>query len=511
MFTLENFMKLLSFPCVICLVFLVGSNKSYSQSSTEYPTIYKDSTNSFMELSGMASSSSRTPFWIQSNQFGIVPRTSPSGSVNIQLENFWSLNTSDRKNKWRVGVGIQAVGNITKESKLLLPQVYGTLRFKNWELFVGRKKQWVGLADSTLGTGSYAWSNNAMPIPKIQLGTTGFVAVPFTKSYVSFSAFYSEGLFENNRPITSNLKLHQKALYLRLGKATSRIKLYGGVNHQVQWGGKSPYQTINGAMPTGFKNYINLFFGRSGDSNVGKENDFDNRNRIGNHLGTVDLGMEIETYESTWFLYRQNIYEDGSLFGFNNLIDGLNGIRLRRKNSYGSNFSINEALIEFLYTKDQGGPNFNYVYGDPNATRGSLGRDNYFNNTQVRDGWSYYDRTIGTPFITPTSETQWKYPKYADSFTSNNRVAVFHIGLNGTLLQKVMWTSKFSYSSNIGTYDAPFVTKPTQFSGLLMLQKRTKILGGSTIKGSIAADLGKLYPNTYGFTIGIRKEGILGY
>jgi len=483
--------------------------QSYSQPNTKFPIVYQDTTDSFIEVLGMASSTSRTPFWIQANQFGIVPRTSPTGTLNIQLENFWSLNSSDQKNKWRIGGGIQAVGNLTKESKLLLPQIHGTIRFKNWELFAGRKKQWIGLADSTIGTGSYAWSNNAMPIPKIQIGTVGFVSVPFTKGWVSFNAFYSEGKFENGRPITSDLRLHQKQLYLRLGKANSRLKLYGGMNHQVQWGGKSPYETINGRMPTGFKNYIQLFFGRSGDANVGSENDFDNRNRVGNHLGTVDLAMEVESYESSWFLYRQHIYEDGSLFGLKNLIDGLNGVRYRRKHSYGSNFSVTEALLEFLYTKDQGGPDFNYLYGDPNAVRGSLGRDNYFNNTQVRDGWSYYDRTIGTPFITPTSETQWKYPKYADSFTSNNRVAALHIGLKGAIIQKIMWTSKFSYSSNIGTYDAPFTSKPTQFSGLITMQGKINLFGGTILKGSVAADLGELYPDTYGFTLGLRKEGLL--
>lgn len=489
--------------------FAALTHNSYSQTNAKFLPMYKDSANSFVELTGMASSTSKTPFWLQANQFGIVPRTSPTGSLNVQIENYWSLSNSKKANNWRIGLGVQAVGNLNKQTKVLLPQAYGSLRFKNWELFAGRKKQWVGLADSTLGTGSYAWSGNAMPISKIQIGTLGYVSVPFTRGWISFNTFYSEGLFENNRPITSDLNLHQKAFYLRIGKSDSKIKLYGGMNHQVQWGGKSPYQTINGVMPTGFGNYINLVFGRSGDSNVGRENDFDNRNRVGNHLGTIDIAMEIDTYNDSWFLYRQNIYEDGSLFGFKNLLDGLNGIRFRRKNSYGSNFSINEALLEFLYTKDQGGSEFNYVYGDPDAKRGSLGRDNYFNNTQVRDGWSYFDRTIGTPFITPTSDTQWKYPKYADSFTSNNRVAVFHIGLKGTLMQKVLWTTKFSYSSNTGTYDAPFPTKPTQFSGLLTMQGKINLFGGTILKGSIAADLGELYPDTYGFTLGLRKEGLL--
>jgi hypothetical protein len=277
--------------------------------------------------------------------------------------------------------------------------------------------------------------------------------------------------------------------------------LYGGFNHQVQWGGKSPYYTKDGQMPKGFKNYINVVTGKARTNTLTAQ---DSTGRVGNHLGSVDLGLEIETYGTTIMFYRQSLYEDGSLIWLSNFNDGLNGVRITRKNSYGANFEIMQLVLEFLNTKSQGGP-----INDINGIRQNLGKDNYFNNAQVRDGWSYYNRTIGTPFITPTSDTQWKWPKYADSFTSNNRVSVLHLGLRGTLMQKVIWATKLSYSSNSGTYDVPFVNSPTQFSGLLTMQGKINLFGGTILKGSIAADLGKLYPDTYGFTLGLRKEGLL--
>jgi hypothetical protein len=488
---------------VICLLFLSISFSCFSQVDLKSSPLYTDSTHSYVEIIGMGSTTSRTPFWIQANQYGIVPRTSPAGSIRAGFEKFWNISGSQSINKpWRFGIGVEAVGNMADNSKLLLPQVHGTLRFKNWELFVGRKRQLFGLADSSLGTGSYIWSGNALPTPRIQLGTVGFVKMPFTKGWASFLFSYSDGYFENNRPITSGLKLHQKQFYIRLGKATSRIKLYGGVNHAVQWGGNSPYQAVNGKMPDGLKNYFKAV--TSQRFPTGDDLDlFDTSNRVGNHLGSIDAAIEIESYGTSWFLYRQNVYEDGSLFHLTSLQDGLNGIRFRRKNSYGSNFQIIEGVFEFLNTKSQGGGN--WVYGNGKLS----GRDNYFNHTQVRDGWSYYNRTLGTPFITPTTDTEWKYPKFADSFSSNNRVSVYHIGLKGTLLQKVTWTTKLSYSSNSGTYDAPFLTNPTQFSGLLTLQGKINLFGGTILRGSIAADLGKLYPDTYGFTLGLRKEGLL--
>lgn len=484
---------------IILTFFLVKPLQVFSQNSA-LSEPYADSVSSFIEFQGFGSSNSRTPFWIQANQFGMVSRTSPTGSAHIGLEHFWGLSSSG-KNNWRVGLGVEAVGNLNKQSKFLLPQLHGTIRFKNWEFFVGRKKQWIGLADSTLGTGSYAWSGNALPIPKIQLGTTRFIALPLTKGWISFSGFYSDGLFEKNRPITSDLKLHQKALYFRLGKANSRLKLYGGFNHQAEWGGKTPYYTKDGQMPNGFANYINVVTGKAHTKTPTAQ---DSTGRVGNHLGSVDFALEIETYGYTFYFYRQNLYEDGSLIWLSNIKDGLNGIKITKKNSYGANFEINQMVFEFLNTKNQGGP-----INDVDLVDTPLGKDNYFNNAQVRDGWSYYDRTIGTPFITPTSTTKWKWPNYADSFTSNNRVSVFHLGLKGTLLRKVLWTTKLSYSSNSGTYDVPFINSPTQFSGLLTMQGKINIFGGTILKGSIAADLGELYPDTYGFTLGLRKEGLL--
>ncbi|TKT92956.1 capsule assembly Wzi family protein [Dyadobacter frigoris] len=460
---------------------------------------YSDSTVNYIEIGAFGGSGSRTPFWMQANQFGTIPKSSPAATLRSGFEKYirFGSHKNRAKNVWRAGFGIEAVGNLTESSKLLFPQLHATLRFKNWEIFAGRKKQWVGLADSTLGTGSYAWSGNAMPIPKIQIGTIGFVNVPFTQGWLSFNAFYSDGFFENNRPVTSGLKLHQKALYLKIGNKYSRLKLLGGFNHQVQWGGKSPYYTKDGKLPDGFKNYINVITGQRyflGDDLT----EFDYNNRIGNHLGSIDLGIQYIGHEYSWFIYRQNIYEDGSLSKLLNIADGLNGISIRKNNSYGANFEVSAIVVEFLFTKSQGGSVWDLET--------VLGRDNYFNNGQIRDGWSYFDRTIGTPFITPTSDTNWKWPGYSDSFTSNNRVSVFHFGFSGTFLQKIQWSSKLSYSSNIGTYDEPFLKKPSQFSGIFSVGLSLDRSGNTAIKASYALDIGQLYPNAKAFGLSLRRD-----
>jgi hypothetical protein len=487
---------------VRCFILSLVSSASFSQ-STDFKTPYTDSSYHFVGLSFYGSSIKQTPFWMHANQYGIVPKESPSTVFHTAIEHFLNIDRKQRRySVLRAGGGIEAVVHMP-DKKMLLPQLYGSLRFKNWELFIGRKKQVIGLADSTVGMGSYVWSGNTMPVPKIQLGTRRFVPLPFTNSWISFHAFYSDGFFEKNRYSTSGLNLHQKALYLKLGRDDSRLRLYGGFNHQVQWGGKSPYHTIDDQMPNGMKNYWNVVTGKA-HVKSDRITHFDSTNRIGNHLGTVDLAVELEMINHNLLIYRQNLYEDGSLYYLDNISDGLNGIRFRRKALYSEIFSIRDIVIEFLYTKNQAGP-------IANVDSYKRGKDNYFNNAQVRDGWSYMGRTIGTPFISPTSDIKPEWPPLADFFTNNNRVAVWHVGLAGECLRTASWSAKLSYSSNAGTYDVPFPVAARQFSGLIDFNIPVHLLGKMILKCSVAADYGKLYSKSYGFSLGLRKNDLLNF
>ena len=93
--------------------------------------------------------------------------------------------------------------------------------------------------------------------------------------------------------------LHQKTLYGRFGKPHWRVKLYGGINHQVMWGGNSerlPGSVIkNNQLPNHFTDYIDVVtavtLGNRTDVDTNRISTFDRENRIGNHLGTVDLAI----------------------------------------------------------------------------------------------------------------------------------------------------------------------------------------------------------------------------
>ncbi|OJV15920.1 MAG: hypothetical protein BGO21_30585 [Dyadobacter sp. 50-39] len=451
-------------------------------------------TQAWVEVAGYGSTSSRTPFWFHANQWGVVSMTGQAGSLRAGITGRqpFSRDTLAKKN-WTYVYGVEVVGNVSKHSKVLLPQAYAGIDFKGFQFTVGRFKQYAGFNDDELGSGAYMWSGNALPIPKIQLGFAEYK--PLIKNFLYFKGFYSDGIFENSRPITSHLKLHNKALFVRLGRPSGKVKLYGGFNHAVQWGGKSPYFTENGQMPNGLGYYWYVITGLK-PKNKTELSNFDRTNRIGNHVASLDAGIEFDLPNVNIFLYRQNLVEDGSLFYLNNIKDGLNGLVFNFKHTEPASFSLDKLTLELLYTKSQGGT-------ETTNANGIRGKDDYFNNGQVRDGWSYFGRGIGTPFITAATENNW--PLYADFFTNNNRVWVTHLGMKGSL-QRIHWKTKLSFSSNQGTYDQPFRETVYQFSGLLALAKQTSFLGGSTVQVALSVDRGKLFDPAAGLMLSIRKD-----
>lgn len=449
----------------------------------------------WVEVAGYGSTASRTPFWLHANQWGIVPNSGQVLSGRAGIEGRTALSKDSLSvPKWSFAYGAELFGNAAENSKLLIPQAYIALAFKSFQLTIGRRKQYVGFNDHELGTGAYMWSGNALPVPRVQLGFEKYV--PLIRNFLYFKGFYSDGYLDGKRPVTSDLKFHNKSLFIRIGKPDGKLKLHGGFNHAVQWGGKSPYFTENGQMPKGFDKYWYVITGFSPRGKVDGITSFDETNRIGNHVASLDAGLELDFKSVNILFYRQNLIEDGSLFYLNNLKDGLNGVTFTMKDHEDKSFSLDRLTLELLYTKNQGGSEA----VDGNSIRG---KDDYFNNSQVRDGWSYYGRGLGTPFITPQAENDW--PRYADFFTNNNRVWVIHSGMKGKL-NDATWTTKLSLSSNEGTYDQPIPDDTYQFSGLIALEKPIRLFGGSKLKTAVSVDQGKLFDNAVGLMLGIRKD-----
>lgn len=412
-----------------------------------------------------------------------------------------SLRAVNRRVDW--GWGAEAVLNAGFTYRVLIPEAYVKVRHGRFEVWAGRRREITGLVDSSLTSGSYALSGNALPLLKFQLAVPEFTPVG---GLFAFKGFFAHGWFETDRFVKNSL-LHQKALYVRLGKPFWRLKVFAGFNHQVMWGGSTellPGSRIkNNQLPATFGDYIDIVMGNTlgnrTDVDTNRISSFDRENRIGNHLGSVDLGFEFTGKSYSIFAYRQSIYDDGSLFYLANVVDGLNGLRIRNLRPLNPDgLQIQSVLLEYLYTANQGGSVF-----DDNLMK--RGRDNYFNHSQYQDGWSRYGMTLGTPFITPSADSRGDLPRYG--FTNNNRVAVMHLGVSGQVMDFFQFQIKASYSRNFGTYEKPFPYATRQMSTVLTVAAPLYILNGVTATAAIAGDFGQLYKNSVGFYVGIRKEG----
>ena len=173
------------------------------------PDLEKKELRLFAETAFSASTAPQTPFWLRTNQYGTVPTTSPFGtlrggiSANYLRDITKPANLIKNKRKligW--GYGLEVVGNASRKSAVLIPEAYVKGRIWGLEFMVGRRKEVIGLADSTLGTGPYIWSGNAMPIPKIQLSLAEYTPIGFTKGVVSFRGLYAHGWVGNHGGVT---------------------------------------------------------------------------------------------------------------------------------------------------------------------------------------------------------------------------------------------------------------------------------------------------------------------
>ncbi|MDF7822096.1 capsule assembly Wzi family protein [Runella sp. MFBS21] len=436
--------------------------------------------------------SQRAPFWLYANTFGTVSTTAPNALFNVSL---YSPTSDSLLPNWRninVNYGVETYLSTHKNgTETFLVEGYTSIKYGIFRILAGRKREVIGLiGDSLLTSGSFAMSGNTLPIPQIKL-TSNFV-VPFTNKLIAIKACFSYGWLGSmavgygGQGVTSvNGLFHQKNLYATIGKPQSRFQATIGFNHQVQWGGENQIWP-NGLSPT--EAWWGVVLGKSWMGS-----------RVGNHLGTIDMGLKWKLQQGELFLYRQNIYEDGSLYAFLNIGDGLNGVVYRPVQQSENAFSVKSMLFEFLNTTSQGGDVFN-------LSTGVFGKDNYFNHYVYTNGWSYNRKTIGTPFIAPQSDLNSRWPHLKNSLTNNNRVKLLHLGASGQYLD-CHWFLKTSFSINYGLYDYPLIGNPKQFSSILQVQKSLSWLGGIEWSTALGIDVGRLYKSSVAIQLGLRKRG----
>jgi len=443
------------------------------------------------------------PFWLRSNQFGSIPLDGASLSFIGAARKDYDL-TDDKLFDW--GASFEGRANLGDGSNLTLIEGYGKVRLGIFELRAGRSKKITGLCDTTLTSGSWAISGTNLGIPEVELSVREFWALPICGELFAFKGNFSHGwmgdlqmaryLEQDTLLITSYL--HQKSLYGRLGKPDWKIKFYAGFNHQVVWGNEQSYYTEDYTLQP-LETYLYVITGKK------FSNGYIQEERQGNHLGSIDLGLEYEFENIRLFIYRQNLYEAGALAHLANIRDGLNGISLQNLHRGGNRGPWDKILLELLYTKNQAGELWSPESGSP--------YEPYYNHGQYITGWSYLGTGLGTSFIGTRDYIRENLPAYPEEYFINNRVLALHFGVEGAV-RNVSYIFKASWSINYGTYRTTDEEQSTsiinpgeygifgdqeQFSSYLGLNRT---FTNGFVLGIVGAfDYGNLYYNSFGMLL----------
>jgi hypothetical protein len=457
---------------------------------------------SSLGLEGLFSTTKYVPFWLRSDQFGSLPLPGPSGSLVGAITKEYNDSVSHMVDWGASFEGRLNVGQITQGTII---EAYGKLRVSIFELMGGRKKEIMGLVDSSLSSGAFAISGNALGIPKIQLSIPEYYRIPILGNFFSLKGNFALGWI-GETPIQSSLYLsqvqtyfHQLSLYGRFGKPGWKLNLFAGFNHQVFFGNEKSIFG-NDYQLSDWKTFEYVVFGKTYRGS-----------KIGNHLGSIDLAAQYDFKKIRVFLYRQNFYDEGALFHLANLRDGLNGLSIIHTQIPGKGFTWHRLLFEVFYSKDQAG----YPWSKPTPS----GDENYYNNYEYAQGWSYKGLGLGNPFITPASSTKPGFPNDPTDYFNNNRVLALYFG--GEAGVNSWWFKcKFSYSWNDGTFGTSvwgYSTGPmrippqygvfeetTEFSGYLEVKKE---LGQGFDAGCVAGlDYGGLFYNSAGIILKLTKS-----
>ncbi|QZT36392.1 capsule assembly Wzi family protein [Halosquirtibacter xylanolyticus] len=370
----------------------------------------------------------QTPFWLYSGANGVIEENK---QVVTQYIRPW-LNYSKSFNDSKYTIEARLASSIYNTSsggiKGLLDQYSLSLSSRIFKLDIGAKSDNVRYNGLSATNGDMLMSNNALPYPMLKFSTNGFVSLPFkiADKWFDWYAEYGEGLLNDDRYV-DEVHIHQKKLHFRL-KVPKILAIEVGLDDYVQWGGVSPDPNI-GQMDESFEGYYRAILGmQGGDTGL----DFDKKNVAGNHISQHVFRLSHENKFFKMEAYYFHLFEDGSGKRFNNFPDGTWGIFIDRS---GDKF-FDSMVAEYATTLDQSGR-----YHDPENHM--YGQDNYMGNYIYKSGWTYHNKTIGTPFMIPQENNL--------GFESSRFIS-YYLGAMGYLNYQVKWKLRASYLKHYARY-----------------------------------------------------------
>lgn len=442
---------------------------------------------------GVASSGRFAPFWLQSNRNGNISASPYSGNLTAGI-----IKPATSPQRWfDYDFGVQLTGRAqsaiadspwsTQRRPLTgyFNLLYAHARLYIVDITAGVLPMVYETVDEQLSTGSMVFSGNSQPLPRVTIGIDHYTPFPGCYGYFEIKGGLTHAWLADNVYV-SRAFLHHKFAGVRFGGRLP-VNVAYEFHHAAQWGGTSP---VYGDLGNDWQSYKNVFFARAGGTMRN-----DQLNAQGNHVGSQQLSLIAKGSEWRITAYWQNFLEDNFAFlGLGkNLTDGLWGISLTQTRwRY-----IEGVTYELLNTTSQSGP-----WHDRDGLC-YAGNDSYYRNGVYVNGWNYWYRSMGTPFITSPL-----YNINGTVYTLNSRVRVHHIGLRGDICD-FRYRALCSYARNYGN-DCRFLRlQSANTACLLEVTKHVEKAWGLDFSLSLAADFGTQFGNQFGALLSITKTGLI--
>ncbi len=431
------------------------------------------------EAIGVASSGDYAPFFLQSNRNGNISELPYSLNLSAGL-----VKPATQPQRWLdYDFAVQFTGRLafthlehhTLRSDLTayFNQLYAHARLLFVDITAGIMPYHIGPQDDNLSSGGLLFSQNAHPLPRVSIGIDHYTPFPGLFGYLEVKGGLTHAWFADNQYVRNSYMHHAYAGARVGGKLPVRLSYE--FHHVAQWGGSSP---IYGDLGNDWDAFMNAVLARSGGSMRN-----DQINAHGNHIGSQILTLEFAYDGWKARAYWQTLFEDGPIIFMThtmNLPDGLWGVHVTQDKWP----FINGFTYEFLNTTDQSGPYHDldgFVYG---------GADSYFTNGIYCNGWNYFLRTIGTPYITsPIYDAVDKggISSSAPAQTTNNRVMMHFAGVRGDIFG-YRYRLMASHAKNYGMYKRTYITSNTAL--LFEVSKHVEEAWGLDFSIGLAMDVG---------------------
>ena len=318
-----------------------------------------------------------TPFWLVSNIHGLGAPEFNNGYVKGEL-----YKPMSRQKKFDWGAGIDLTGAWNLPAACAVRQLYAEVHYRGLWAAIGSKNYGSYYNSHRLSTGDLLYSDNAMAVPQIRVGTNDFAAFWGTKGWFSVRGYLAYGFFtdsnwqkhwvapDGNR--TSGVLFCSRGIWLRGGNFEKfPLTLDVGVEMGTQFGGTIYQYGKSFKMPSNLKAWFKALVPMAGGADTPEA---EQTNVEGNMTGEYSISVRFSPAPG-WLIrpYWEHYFEDHSqlTFEYGTWKDGLWGLEL----TFPKNPFVSKFVYEYNYTKDQTGPVNHDI--TPEVPEQVSGGDNY--------------------------------------------------------------------------------------------------------------------------------------